>query len=167
MEYITPTIIGVVGIAIGFFFDRLRKGSAYQGRDEILEQAKRDADNQRRNEEIAIKEDMLKLREKQEQKLEQLRDKVRDRERDVDKRKAQLQEQQNDITKKEQMLQATQIKLTERNKATDARQLKLDRLLSEEQEQLYKISGLSKDQASEQLLTRIERDLSDEVGARL
>jgi len=165
MEYITPTIIGVVGIAIGFFFDRLRKGSAYQGRDEILEQAKRDADNQRRNEEIAIKEDMLKLREKQEQKLEQLRDKVRDRERDVDKRKAQLQEQQNDITKKEQMLQATQIKLTERNKATDARQLKLDRLLSEEQEQLYKISGLSKDQASEQLLTRIERDLSDEVGA--
>ena len=63
------------------------------------------------------------------------------------------------------MLQTTQLKLTERNKATDARQKELDRLLKEEQEQLYKISGLSKDQASAQLLRRIERDLSDEVGA--
>ncbi|MCH2210425.1 MAG: ribonuclease Y [Fuerstiella sp.] len=156
---------GLAGIALGFFFDRLRKGSAYQGRDEILEQARRDAENNRRNEEIVLKEEMLKRREEQEQKLEQLRDKIRDRERGVDKRESQLRELQNGITKKEQMLQATQLKLTERSKATDARQKELDRLLNEEREQLYKISGLTKEQASEQLLRRIERDLADEVGA--
>lgn len=165
MEYIPHAVIGVVGIAIGFLFDRLRKGSAYQGRDEILEQARRDAEIHRRDEEVAIKEEMLKRREEQEQKLEKIRDKVHERERKVDRRESQLQEQQNDISKKEQMLQTMQLKLTERNKATDARQKELDRLLSEEREQLYKISSLSKEQASEQLLKLIERDLADEVGA--
>ena len=165
MEYIIAAVVGVVGAVLGFFFDRLRKSSTYQTRDEILEQAERDADNHRRDQEIKIKEKMLKRREEQEQKLETLRDKVRDRERAVDKREAQLEEQQNGITKKEQMLQSTQLKLTERQKATDIKQKELDRLLKEEQEELFKISGLGKDEASEKLLSRIERELADEVGA--
>lgn len=165
MEYIPHAVIGVIGIAIGLLFDRLRRGSAYQTRDEILEQARRDAEIHRRDEEVAIKEEMLKRREEQEQKLEAIRDKVHGRERAVDKREAQLQEQHNDNSKKEQMLQTMQLKLTERNKATDARQKELDRLLNEEREQLYKISSLSKEEASQQLLKLIERDLSDEVGA--
>ena len=165
MEYFPHAVVGVVSMVLGFLLDRLLKGSAYKGRDEILEQAKTDSDNYRRNKEIAIKEEMLRLREDQDQKLEQRRDKIRDRERGADKRESQLQGLQNNITKKEQMLQATQLKLTERNKATEARQNELNRLLKEEQEQLYKISGLTKEQASEQLLRRIERDLSNEVGA--
>ncbi len=165
MEYIPHAVIGVVGLALGYFFDRLRKGSAYQSRDEILEQARRDAEIHRRNEEVAVKEEMLQRREDQDQKLEEIRDKVHDRERTVDKRESQLQELQNDISKKEQMLQGMQLKLTERNKATDARQKELDRLLAEERDQLYKISSLSKEQASEQLLKLVERDLAEEVGA--
>lgn len=165
MDYIIAAVVGVVGAVLGFFFDRLRKGSTYQTRDEILQQAERDADNHRRDQEIKIKEEMLKRREKQEQKLETLRDKVRDKERTVDKREAQLEEQQNGINKKEQMLQSTQLKLTERQKATDIKQKELDRLLKEEQEELFKISGLRKEEASEKLLSRIERELADDVGA--
>ena len=63
------------------------------------------------------------------------------------------------------MLQTTQLKQSERSKAMDARERELERLLSEEQEQLYKISGMSKEAAKEQLLRRVERDLSDEIGA--
>ncbi len=165
MDYLTCAAAGVLGLVLGFFLDRLRRGSAYQTRDEIIEQAHRDAEIHRRDESIRIKEEMLRLREEQEQKLESQREKLREREREVDRREAHLEEQQNGMARKEQMLQATQMKLTERSRAMDARQKELDRLLREEQEELFKISGLSRDEAAERLLSRIERELSDEVGA--
>ncbi|APZ96170.1 ribonuclease Y [Fuerstiella marisgermanici] len=165
MEYIGAAVAGVVGLVVGFFVDRIIKGGAYKTRDEILQQASRDADNLRKDREIALKEEMLKRREKLELKLEESRDALRKREREIDTREVQLKEQNNDFRKKEQMLQTTQQKLAERAKAMEARQTELNRLLKEEQEQLYKISELNHDEAKSLLLKRLETELSDEVGA--
>ncbi|MEO1984216.1 MAG: Rnase Y domain-containing protein, partial [Fuerstiella sp.] len=90
MDYIVPAIAGGVGLAIGFFVDRIIKGRAYRTGDEIVAQAKREAENQVRDQEIALKEEMLKRREKLEQKLEESRDGLRERERKIDKRDGQL-----------------------------------------------------------------------------
>ena len=119
--YVVGAIAGVVGLAIGFFIDRLIKGGAYKTRDELLKQAERDADNLRRDKEIELKEEMLKRREQLEQKLDEARDGLRDREREIDKREVQVKELNSDFRKKEQMLQSTQQKLAERAKAMDAR----------------------------------------------
>lgn len=163
--YVVGAIAGVVGLAIGFFIDRLIKGGAYKTRDELLKQAERDADNLRRDKEIELKEEMLKRREQLEQKLDEARDGLRDREREIDKREVQVKELNSDFRKKEQMLQSTQQKLAERAKAMDARQKELNRVLKEEQEQLYKISELDRDAAKDLLLKRLETELSDKVGA--
>ena len=163
--YIAAAIGGVVGVVVGFLIDRLMKGSAYKTRDEIVKQAERDAENYKRDKEIELKEEILKQREQLEQKLEQQREAVRERERDIDKREVQLQEQNNDFNKKEQMLQGTQQKLADRSKAVDARQKELNRILKEEQEQLYKISELDKEAAVILLLKRLETELADDVGA--
>ena len=69
MEYGIAAITGVVGVVAGFFFDRLRKGSAYQDRDEILRQAKIDAENLAKEEELKGKERLLKNREKAEKRV--------------------------------------------------------------------------------------------------
>ncbi len=164
MEYAIAIVTGLLGAAGGFFFDRLRKGSAYQDRDEILKQAKIDAENLAKEEELKGKERLLKNREKAEKEISALREKVRDKELAVEKRSAQQKEQEEGIRKKEQMLQATQTKLAQRGKVMDTKQKELDRVLSEEQELLHKISGLGKDEAKELLLTRLDRDLSDEIG---
>ena len=47
----------------------------------------------------------------------------------------------------------------------EAKDTELNRMLKEEQEQLYQISGLGREAASELLLKRLERDLADETGA--
>jgi len=165
MDYTTAAIAGVVGLVIGFLVDRLTKAGAYKTRDQILEQAQHDAETLRKDKEIEIKEQMLKRREELEQTLNEARDGLRDREREIDKRDVQLKEQNNDFRKKEQMLQTTQQKLAERAKVTEAKQKELSRVLAEEQEQLYKISELSRDAAKDLLLKRLETELSDEVGA--
>ena len=165
MDPTTAMIAGVIGLAIGFFLDRAIKAGSYKTRDQIIEQAKFDAESYRKDQEIAHKEEMLKRREELEKKLDEVRDALRDKERDIDKREVQLQEQNNDFQKKEQMLQTQQQKLTERGKSMEIKQKEVNRILKEEQEQLYKISGMNEAEAKEKLLKRLEDDLSNEVGA--
>ncbi len=166
MDYAIGGVMGlIVGLAVGLVIDRLYKGVAYKTRAQLLQQAEIDAQNYRRDQEIALKEDLLKRREKLEAKLDAARDTLRVRERDIDQREVSLKEQNNDFRKKEQMLQTTQQKLSERTKVIEARQKELTRLLSEEQEQLYKISELDRDSAKTLLLKRLETELSDQVGA--
>ena len=166
-----PVIVGcaagVAGLAAGYFVDRFVRSGAYKTRDEIIALARKDAENLQRDEELKIKEVMLKRREAQESKLEEARGTLRDRERELDKRDTQLKEQLEAGQKKERMLQSNQQKIAERGKVLEAKDAELNRLLKDEQEQLYKISELSREQASEQLLKRLDRDLADETGAMI
>ncbi len=166
-----PMIVGaiaaIVGVAVGYFVDRLIKGGAYKTRDEIIRQAERDAENVKKDLELKLKEDMLKRRESLESKMEEVRGSQRERDRELDKRESQLEEQQDSIRKKEKMLQGTQQKLAERVKSMEAKDAELNRLLKEEQEVLYKTSELTRDQATEQLLKRLDRELTDQTGAMI
>ena len=166
MDYVLVGLIALaIGAAAGFFFDRVRRGAAYQRRDEIIEQAQREAENVRRAQELEAKEEILKRREELENEIDKLRDELRGQEKRLEKRESALDELHQDYVKRERMLETTQTKLTERQKAIDVKEKELERILREEQEQLYKISGLSKEAASEMLLSRLDRELKNETGA--
>lgn len=165
MDYIIGGVAAVVGLAIGLFFQRLRMGAAYKTRDEIVEQAKKEADNQKTEMKLAAREEMLKRREEMEEELNKDREKIRESERDIDQREVQLKERLSNQKKQERMLESMQVKLTERTKAMEAKDQQLSKVLKEEQEQLYKISGLSPEQAKDKLLVRLEQDLKAETGA--
>ena len=107
----------VVGVAIGFLFDRLRRGAAFQGRDEIIKQAEQEAENLKRSHELATKEELLKRREDLEKELTGSREELRKQEKRLDKREATLDDQQQDFLKKDRMLETTQAKLADRGKA--------------------------------------------------
>ena len=142
MEYAVVGLVALVlGAAVGFYFERVRRGAAFQDRDAIIAQAQREADNLKRTEEIAAKEIVLKRREELDREMNKIRNELRDSERQLDKRDNSLKEQQDDLGKKERFLQSNQTKLAERMKVIDARDKELERLLRDEQEQLYKISG--------------------------
>ena len=154
----------VIGVAIGFLFDRLRRGAAFQGRDEIIKQAEQEAEILKRSHELATKEELLKRQEDLEKELTGSREELRKQEKRLDKRETTLDDQQQDFLKKDRMLETTQSKLADRGKAIDAREKELDRVLQDEQEQLYKIGGLNKEEATEMLLERLDRQLKNETG---
>ena len=140
-EYIWAIIGLAGGAAIGWFAERMRRGGAYQNRDEILRQAQTDADNVRKSAELTAKEELLQRREKLENELSGQRDELREQERRLDKRETVLDEQQEDFRKRERMLEMTQNKLADRNKAVESKEAELERMIKEEQEKLYNISG--------------------------
>ncbi|MCA9025470.1 MAG: ribonuclease Y [Planctomycetaceae bacterium] len=164
MDPVSAGIGLVIGAAIGYLVDRLIKGSAYRSRDQILQDAERDADNLRKTREIEAKEEMLKRREAIEDELNALREKLRSEERKLDKREAAIDEMKTDIQKKEGMLQTMQKRVADRGKAIEARETELAKLLQQEQDELFKITGLDKPAATEKLLTRLEQQLQSETG---
>ncbi|MCH8830424.1 MAG: ribonuclease Y [Planctomycetes bacterium] len=165
LEAIIGGLIGLIaGLAGGFFFDRLRRGAAYEKRDEILKSAKIEADHLRKSQELESKEDSLKRREKLEAALSGSRDQLREEESRLAKRESMLEDQRGDFLKRERMLEVTQNKLAERNKAVDARGAELERMIKDEQEQLYKISGLNQNTATDMLLNRLDQQLKNEAG---
>jgi ribonuclease Y len=155
----------VGGAASGWYFERLLKGAAYKSRDEILAQAKADAETVRRQQELAIKEELIERREKLDKELDVRREQLRDEERKLDRREVSLTEQASDIAKRERMVELTQRKLQERAEAVEARDAELSQLIKEQQDQLFKISGLSATAAQEMLLSRLNQELKNETGA--
>ena len=83
---ITGVIAFAVGVLVGFFVDRIRRGAAYQRRDEIIRQAEREADNLRKSQELASKEQLLSRREELDTETNRIREDLREQERQLDKR---------------------------------------------------------------------------------
>jgi ribonucrease Y len=158
-------VVGLLfGGGLGFFFERLKRGSAYQDRDQIIEQAKRDAENVRKDEELKTREELLKRREELEASLNETKDKLHQRERELDKREGGLDDRDEEFQKREKMVESQQAKLSSRAKAIEVKEKELDRVLEREQDQLYKISEMKPEQAKELLLERLDRTLKDETG---
>jgi ribonuclease Y len=167
MDFLYYALAAAVGGAVGFIAERLLKGSAHKTGAELIQQAERDAENVRKMGELAAKEESLKRREAVEKEFNVTREELRTHEKHLDKRESVLEELQEDISKKERMLEHTQQKLSDRGKAVEAREKELDRLLKQEQEQLYKISGLDQQTATNLLLDRLDRQLQSESGAMI
>jgi ribonucrease Y len=153
------------GVGIGFLIERLMRGAAYQRRDQIIEQARLEADNVRKASELSAKEELLARREELEKEMNRIREELRDQEKRLDRRETSLDEQHQDIAKKERMLEMTQRKLTERSEQVEARDAELQQVLKQQQDQLYKISGLSQQAAQDMLLNRLSTELRNETGA--
>ncbi|MBX3451992.1 MAG: ribonuclease Y [Planctomycetaceae bacterium] len=165
----TELVYLVVGLLLGggagFFAERAIRGRAFKTRDDIITDAQRDADNLRKQAELDAKEVILKRREELERELNAEREELRSHEKHLDKRENDLEELQKDISKKERMLESMQNKLAERTKLFEARERELERILKNEQDQLFQISGLDQQQATSMLLDRLERKLVTETGA--
>jgi len=165
MGYVAAALAGIAfGALIGFFMDRLRMGAAYRTRDQLMDSAKTDADNFRKEKELEIKEQLLKRREDLENELRKVRNELHEQERRIDKRESDVNQLQNEFSKKEKMLQTQQNRLVERTKVIETQERELDRMVKQEQEELYKISGLNREQAAERLMTRLDGDLNAEAG---
>jgi ribonuclease Y len=165
-EIISAGLFGLaLGAALGFFFDRVRRGAAYRTRDQILKEAEREADALRKSKELEAKEDLLQRREELERQLSGTREELREQERKIDKREAQLEEEQENLRKRERMIETAQNRLAEKGKAVEIREKELDKLVKQEQEELYKISGLSRPEATDRLLQKLENELKNETGS--
>ncbi|MCX5670922.1 MAG: ribonuclease Y, partial [Planctomycetota bacterium] len=133
--------------------------------DEILTQARHDAEALQKEAKVSAKEDAIRVREAFDKQTVQTREELRERERLVTKREDALEAKMETLTRKEKTVEANEKRVADIEKDVKTKQADLDRMVADEKRQLFKISGLGPNEAKAMLLERMEAEVQHEAAA--
>jgi ribonuclease Y len=142
------------------------KGAKAKATD-ILNDAQRAADGKLKDAEMGIKEQTLKLEANAERELSKSREKLHQRERQLDKRETGIKQQADDLKKQEQFIESTQNRIKTKLEQVSQTEKDLADILEKQRNELHKMTGLSKEEATSRLLKLLEDELESEVGGRI
>jgi ribonucrease Y len=158
-------LVGVlIGIAGAYLTARFRAKTARGLAGQILESARLEADTIKKQGELAAKEEVLKRREDFEVEIDRARRDFREQEKRLDKRADILDQKLELINTKEVELKSTGRLLADQQEEVRQRHAEVKQTLVSQLENLQRICRLSRDDAQELLLKRIEDELVHEIG---
>ena len=163
--------IAVLAVAAAFFAYRLgynnRKnsaeqqiGSAEQESTRILNSALSVAEQKKKEAILEAKDDIHRQRQEADRELRERRAEVQRQERRIDQREETLDKRASNLEKKEDALQ-------EKHKQAEVRIEEAEALKRSQFDLLERISGLTQDQAKQQLLQELEHELEHEKAVRI
>jgi ribonuclease Y len=167
-----PALYAVIGAVIAAaltfavikYLESLRKADAESAARQIIDTAERQAQDRVKAAELEIKEKALQQKQELDAQLNKNREELRERERALDKRQEVLTQQDDDLRKQARMVEGNQRKLAERMEDYNKRNEELGRMVEQEKQTLYQLSGLSREAATERLMTTLENELKADVG---
>ncbi len=157
-------VAGYVGVRA---VDRSRGKTLRSQADAIIRGARDEADRICKEAELKAKDDLFRGREELKREAEQGRADLRELERRLAKREDALEEKHQALLKKERSLEHIKSKTQERRHELERRAQEVEALAAKHMQKLQEISGLTREQAERQLLDRLERDLAQQMGARI
>jgi ribonucrease Y len=165
------TLAALLGSLVGFggarLLDRFSLNKVQARVAEITRRAESDAETIRKRAEVDAKDELFKKREEFNREAEQARNEQREQERRLDKREDALEQKHEAVAKKEKALESSQRKVAERKSELDKRHEEVDALLQKQAQSLHEISRLTREQAEQMLLERLEKQLSGEIAGRI
>lgn len=164
-------IYAIAGLVIGAggfwgFLYAIRRDAKRQAA-EILRDAEKRAEEAFRESELKSKEAALAQKEELEQQKNRQAEDTRKKSDELEQRESVLKQQSEGLRKQEKMVEVTQRRLTEKLERNTKREKDLEEIVDQQRNALHRITGLSKDEATNRLLTLLEDDLSQEIGTRL
>ena len=161
-------LVAVLSVAIGVFAGMiLRKkvaegkiGSAEEEAKRIVLDAEKQAETQKKEALIEAKEEILKHRNEVEREL-------KERRVEQSKNENRLAQKEANLDKKSETLEKKNEQLDKKLKDADVVRAQIDEALNKQLSVLEEISGLSVDEAKEQLIEKIESQVKHELAQRL
>ncbi len=133
----------------------------------ILAEAEREAETMRKSAVLAGKEETLRLRESWEQEAVKRRAELERGERRVQERESNLDRKLDVLETRDKELGRRASDLGRREKGVADRETELERLASEERRRLEQLSGMSAQEARQELMQRLEEEANAEAANRL
>ena len=157
-------VIGAVaGLVIRVLIDRSGLETASKRATSLEEEGRQRAGQFLKEAEVEAKEEALELREKFEKDSRKTRDELKDQERRLTKQEDSLERRADVVTKKEKYVEGQEKNLSVKMERVKEREVLLDQQLEKQKTELFRLSGLSPDEAKKMLLDRLERTLEHEV----
>ncbi len=168
----TEIIVGVialfVGLAAGCLLGYLMRkkiaeskiGSAEEKADQIVLDAKKDAETCKKEAIVSANEEALRIKSEAEKECKERRNEVQRQERRIQQKEDNLDRKSDNLDKKDELL-------NKKIKENEQKAEKLDQLRSEQEELLQKISQMSVEEARESLLKRVEDEARHDMAVKL
>ena len=168
METIWYVLVAVLSIAVGLFVGMiLRKkvaegkiGSAEEEAKRIVVDAEKQAETKKKEALIEAKEEIIKQRNEAEREMKERRS-------EISKTERRLVQKEENLDKKSETLEKKNEQLDKKLKDVDAVRAQVDDALSAQLKVLETISGLSVNDAKEQLIEKVESQVKHELAQRL
>jgi ribonuclease Y len=148
-----------IGIAIGFIYRKKVAESKIQGAENeakrLVELAKIEAENLKKEEIFKAKEEIMANR-------KELDQEIKERRGDIQKQETRLIQKEENLEKREQNFEKKEKEIVSELKNIEDQKQEIKILKEEEENKLQKIAELTRDEAKEQLLTKLDRELTQE-----
>ncbi len=161
MQWVFPAIVSIlVGLGAGYYIRRslgeAKIGSAEAEAKRLLDEAVKAVDTKKREVLLEARDEAQKLRDNLEKEVRERRQDLQRAERRLVNKEDTLDRRQESLTQREEDISKQEKKLNDRHRA-------LETLKEQSLKELERISGLSRDDAKERILTEVREDLKDET----
>ncbi|MBA2876567.1 ribonuclease Y [Thermaerobacillus caldiproteolyticus] len=176
MDVITVIVISallalVVGAVVGFFVRKsiaeAKIGGAQMAANQILEEAKREADALRKEALLEAKDEIHKLRTEAEREIRDRRSELQKQENRLLQKEENLDRKDEALNKREALLEKKEDSLNKRQQHIEEMESKVEELVQKEQAELERISSLTREEARQIILERVEKELSHEIAVMI
>ena len=158
---IVAIFIGVlIGVIMRKKIAESKIGSAESEAKKIKDDARKEAESMRKEALISAKEDILRQKNEADKEL-------KERRAEISRSERRIAQKEENLDKKSEALERKNETLDKKLKENDAVREQIEDLLKQEQVILEKISGISAEEAKEELLSRVESEIKHELAQRL
>jgi ribonuclease Y len=165
METLT-IIVGIGGLVVGFVIAYLINQTALKNKSSnILEEAKKDADRIKKEKIFQAKEKFLELKEEHEKVISKREQKLTERYNSVKEREARAKEHAENNKRDYKDNQRSKDELKVKLEANDRLSIELEKMHRKQVEQLEVISGLSPEDAKNQMLEALKEEARTSAAA--
>ncbi|MDD5166899.1 MAG: ribonuclease Y [Candidatus Omnitrophica bacterium] len=158
--------IALVSTFIGYFFRRYIAEKKIQDAEtqarHILEQAKKETQDKRRESELEAKDLLYRMRQDFEHETKDRRQEIANLEKRLSQKEENIERRLGLLETKEKEIESRAQNLVKQEEALKAKENQLHALVAEEKERLQKISSLSAEEAKQILLSRLNEELNTE-----
>ncbi len=153
----------IVGIIVMFIFNLIRKNAATDKADKILEKAKIDAEQIKKNYIAEAKDEANEIKTKAENEIREKKAEAKDFENRLNIREENINKRDENIQKREDLLEEKENTLLDKQKDIQEQEANVEKLKEEQLQLLEKISGYTKEKAREIVMKKVEDSMTLEI----
>lgn len=167
MTVLISILLTLLGLVVGYYVRKTiaeaKIAGARGAAEQILEDAKRDAEALKKEALLEAKDEIHTLRIDAEQEVRERRNELQKQENRLLQKEENLDRKHEGIDKREAMLEKKDHSLNERQQHIEEMESKVDEMIRMRQSELERISSLTRDEAKQIILDRVENELSHDI----
>ena len=159
-------LIGLfVGIIIMIIFNYIKSASGESKAEKLIANAKKEAEKAKRDGVLELKEESRRIKLETDEYVKEKKSEIKESEDRLLSREESIDRRDQNMQKREELLDEKENNLIEKQKEIQNEQVKVEEIKKQQIDELEKVSGLSKKDAREMVLKKVEEMMNLEIAS--